>query len=89
MRPLSTRSPSHASTAGITVTEPIIAIPTTRIDPTPRAVKVGSPPRNIPAIAIITVAPETSTARPEVAAAVARAWASEAPRRRSSRSRRR
>ena len=33
--------------------------------------KVGAPARYIPAIAIITVKPETITARPEVAAAAA------------------
>ena len=50
---------------------------------------VGAPPKYMPAIAAITVMPDTSTARPEVAAAASRAASSERPRARSSRSRRR
>ena len=48
---------------------------------------VLSPERNMPAIAIRTVMPETRIARPEVAAAAARAALSLRPARRSSRSR--
>ena len=40
---------------------------------------VLSPAKNMPAIAIITVRPETSTARPEVAAAASRAASLAAP----------
>ena len=50
---------------------------------------VGVPARYIPAMAIITVKPETITARPEVAAAAASAASSLRPSSRSSRSRRR
>ena len=88
-RPFSMRSPSHASTAGTTVTEPIMATATTMIAPTPSAVKVRPPAKNMPAMATITVKPETSTARPEVAAAVWTASILLAPRAFSSRSRRR
>ena len=48
---------------------------------------VLSPEKNIPAIAIITVMPEMSTARPDVAAAASSAAGSLRPARRSSRSR--
>ena len=51
--------------------------------------KVGVPARYMPAMAIITVKPETITALPEVAAAAARAASSLRPASRSSRSRRR
>jgi hypothetical protein len=71
------------------VTEPIIATATTMIAPTPSEVNVRPPAKNIPAIAIMTVKPETSTARPEVAAAISTAVLWSAPRARSSRSRRR
>ena len=47
-----------------------------------------SPLMNMPAIATITVSPEISTARPEVAAAAASAAPSLRPAARSSRSRR-
>ena len=62
---------------------------TTMIVPVAKEAKSGTPPRYIPAIAIITVTPETSTARPDVAAAMS--TASRALRRasRSSRARRR
>ena len=88
-RPFSTRSPSTESTAGTTVTEPIMATSTTVMAPTASAVNVWSPARNMPAMATITVTPEMSTARPEVAAAmwIASRWPT--PRARSSRSRRR
>ena len=45
------------------------------------AVNVGAPARYMPAIAVITVRPETSTARPEVAAAASMASSFVAPRR--------
>ena len=62
MRPLYARSPSHASTAGRTVSEPSIATATTSIVPTEKDMNSLSPDRNIPAIAMSTVMPETSTA---------------------------
>ena len=89
MRPFSTRSPSQARTAGRTVSEPITATATTRIVPVANDGKVGAPARYMPAIAIITVNPETITARPEVAAAAASEACSLRPDSRSSRSRRR
>ena len=89
MRPFSTLSPSLASNAGSTVSEPIIATSTTIIVPTEKDMKVLSPERNIPAMAIITVMPEIRTARPDVAAAASSAARSLRPARRSSRSRRR
>ncbi len=70
MRPFSTRSPSHASIAGSTVSEANMAIATTRIVPSANEKKVLSPLRNIPAMAAITVRPEISTACPDVEAAV-------------------
>jgi hypothetical protein len=88
-RPLFTLSASFESTAGSTVSEPTTAIATTVIVPAANEVKVAAPARNIPAIAIATVTPETSTARPEVAAAASRALSDAAPRARSSRMRRR
>ncbi len=88
-RPLSTLLPSAASTAGTTVTEPIMATATTMIAPMPSCVNVLSPARNIPAMAAMTVNPEISTARPDVAAAVSTASCLLAPLRTSSRSRRR
>ena len=68
-RPFSTLSPSLEMTAGRTVTLPSIATATTSIVPTAKEVKTALPARNMPAIAIITVRPETSTALPDVAAA--------------------
>ena len=50
---------------------------------------VLSPLMNMPAIATITVRPEISTARPDVAAAISSAACSLRPPARSSRSRRR
>ena len=50
-------------------------------------VKIAEPVRNTPAIATITVRPEISTDRPEVAAAMSSASTGPAPRARSSRSR--
>ena len=69
MRPLSTRSPSFDSTAGQHGERPSIATATTSIVPVANEVKAGEPARYMPAIAIMTVRPETSTACPEVAAA--------------------
>jgi hypothetical protein len=62
MRPRSTLSPRRWSTAGRTVSEPIIAASTTIIVPSPIVVKSELPDTNIPAIAMSTVAPEISTA---------------------------
>ena len=69
IRPFSTRSPSLERTAGSTVSEPIIATATTIIVAIEKDSNVLSPENSIPAIAIITVTPEISTERPEVAAA--------------------
>ena len=59
-----------ASSAGSTVSEPMTAQSTTRIVPTARPANRLLPLRNMPLIATITVRPETSTARPDVAAAI-------------------
>ena len=69
IRPLSTRSPSFDSSAGSTVSEPTIAIATTITVPVAKELNVLSPVKYMPAIAAMTVNPETSTARPDVAAA--------------------
>ena len=50
----------------------------------PKAEKIGLPANSSPAIAVMTVRPEISTARPEVAAAISRAASVEWPRSRSS-----
>ena len=55
----------------------------------PNETKTALPARNMPAIAAITVKPETSTARPDVAAAALSAASGERPASRSSISRRR
>ena len=89
MRPLSARSPSTDSSAGSTVSEPSIATATTTIVPVANDVNVAAPARYMPAIAAITVTPETSTARPEVAAAASIAASLDFPAARSSRTRRR
>ena len=62
IRPFSTRSPSFDRIAGSTVSEPSIATATTIIVPTEKDMNVLSPDRNIPAIAIRTVMPETRMA---------------------------
>ena len=49
--------------------EPSTATATTRIVPMPNETNTALPARNMPAIAAMTVKPEISTARPEVAAA--------------------
>jgi hypothetical protein len=54
---------------------------------TPNELNVESPVRNMPAIATITVKPEMSTERPDVAAAASSAACSLRPAARSSRSR--
>ena len=87
-RPLFTRSPSIESSAGRTVSEPVTAIATTMIVPVANEMNVAAPPRYMPAIAAMTVMPDTSTARPEVAAAASSAASSLRPAARSSRSRR-
>ena len=79
-------SPSLESSAGSTVSDPITATATTRIVATPKAAK-SFPANSIPAIAIITVTPEMSTERPEVAAAASSAASGLRPAARSSRSR--
>jgi len=90
MRPgLSTRSPIADSSAGSTVSDPSMATPTTTTVPVAQAVKVAAPARYIPAIDVITVRPDTSTARPEVAAAASIAGCLARPAARSSRTRRR
>ena len=88
-RPRSARGPSQASSAGSTVSEPSTATPTTAIVPNAMPLNTSYPVRNSPARAIMTVSPDTTMARPEVAAAVRRAWPGAAPLARSSRSRRR
>ena len=45
----------------------------------PNDVKIALPEKNIPAIAAITVKPEMSTARPDVAAATSSAASGERP----------
>ena len=85
--PRSIRSPSFPSSAGRTVSDPIMALATTTIDAMPSDVKIAEPEISIPAIAISTVAPDTSTASPEVAPARDTASRPERPARRSSRSR--
>ena len=86
-RSRSTLSPSFESNAGRTVSEPSIATATTVIVAAPNDAKSESPVRNMPAIATMTVLPEMSTERPDVAAAASRAASSLRPLARSSRSR--
>ncbi len=81
--------PSQESIAGSTVSEPITATATTRIVPMPKETNTALPARNMPAIAAMTVKPEISTARPEVAAAASSAASGPRPASRSSISRRR
>ena len=73
--------------AGSTVSEPTIATATTMIVPTANADMPWMPARNMPAMATMTVRPEMSTERPEVAAAAATAADALRPAARSSRSR--
>ena len=79
----------HESMAGSTVSEANTAIATTTIAPSANEMKLLSPLMSMPAMATITVTPEISTARPDVAAACSRAERSLRPAARSSRSRRR
>ncbi len=88
MRPLSTRSPSSESIAGSTVTEPITASTTTTIVPSAIEANTSMPVTSSPATATITVRPETTIARPTVAADASSAACASRPLRRSSRSRR-
>ena len=88
IRPFSTRSPSHASTAGSTASVTNMAIATTETVATANDSNPASPVMNIPAIAMITVSPEIITARPDVAAATSSASWVLRPAARSSRSRR-
>ncbi len=87
-RPRLTLSPSLESSAGSTVTEPTTATATTMIVPVANDWNVALPVTYIPAIATITVVPDTSTARPDVAAATSSAASGPRPAARSSRSRR-
>ena len=50
----------------------------------PKPTKIGLPANSSPAIAVSTVMPEMSTARPDVAAAISTAASAEWPRSRSS-----
>ena len=75
--------------AGSAVRAPSTATATTTMVPRPNDANVGLPARNSPAMAVITVMPEMSTARPEVAAAISIASSGERPLSRSSISRRR
>ena len=90
MRPFSSQffRLRKASIAGRKVSEPSIATATTSMVPTPKPTKIGLPANSSPAIAVITVRPEMSTARPEVAAATSTAASAERPRSRSSITRR-
>ena len=87
-RPRSIRSPSSASIAGSTVSEPSTAIATTSIVARPIEMNTALPESSSPASATITVRPETRIARPTVADAASSAAAGPRPARRSSRSRR-
>jgi hypothetical protein len=89
IRARSAHGPSQDSSAGSAVSEPATATPTTAMVPIATPVNTAYPLRNSPASAIITVSPETTMARPEVAAARRSASMVPAPRVRSSRSRRR
>ena len=56
-----------------------MATATTMIVPMPKDEKIALPEKNIPAMATITVKPEISTARPDVAAATSSAASDERP----------
>ena len=73
--------------AGRTVTEPATAQAMTAIVPLAIPLKTSEPIRNMPAIAIATVVPETRTVRPEVRAVRSSASCDGRPRWRSSRER--
>ena len=72
-RPRSIRSPSSASIAGSTVSDPSTAIATTRIAPSAIDVKTPKPVNSSPARPITTVVPATRIARPTVAEVAASA----------------
>jgi hypothetical protein len=80
IRRKSTLSARRWSSAGSTVSEPIIAARTTIIVPRPIVLNSELPETNMPAIAINTVAPEISTACPDVRAATSNASWGERPR---------
>jgi hypothetical protein len=85
-RPFSSQffSPRNESIAGRKVSDPSMATATTSVVPMPKPTKIGLPANSSPAIAVITVRPEISTARPDVAAASSTAAWAEWPRSRSS-----
>ena len=85
-RPFSSQffSLRNESIAGRKVIDPSTATATTSIVPMPKPTKIGLPANSSPAIAVITVRPEMSTARPDVAAAISTAASAEWPRSRSS-----
>src|SRR5215207_10269505 len=68
-RPFSTLSPSAAKVAGRNVRDPTTVVATARIIPIANDENSDAPAKNNPASEIMTVTPETTTARPEVAAA--------------------
>ena len=76
-----------ASSAGSTVSEPMMAVATTRMVARAMPENTPLPARNMPLMAAITVRPETSTARPDVAAAISMASILPTPFARSWRSR--
>ena len=88
IRPFSTLSPSLESIAGSTVSEPIMATATTIIVPIANDMNVLSPESSMPAMAMITVKPEISTARPGRGGGGLDRRTARCARRRSSRSRR-
>ena len=88
-RARSTQRPRMDSIAGSAVSEPSTAMPTTVIVPIASPVKTSIPLRKSPASEIITVSPDTTMARPDVAAAIRSASPWLRPAARSSRSRRR
>ena len=74
-----------ARIAGSTVREPATAAATTTMVAVPTLSNTAWPARYMPAIAPITVRPDTRTARPEVAAATSTASRRERPAARSER----
>src|SRR4051794_18156113 len=70
MRPFSILSPNFESRAGRTVRDPRTATATTTIVAVANDSNIEMPAKYIPAIETITVKPEMSTARPDVAAAI-------------------
>ncbi len=87
--PRSAHGPSRSSSAGSAVSDPTTATPTTSIVPIANPVNMSMPVNSSPASEIITVSPDTTMARPDVAAAVRSASWKLTPAARSSRSRRR